>query len=196
MRYALAVAVLIVATAVFVTSVSAADRKTTSGIYLTANDYVNGNITSEGDRNSPSHNIKLHDSIFGKPYIEVTHLGENRQYQKNEIWGFRDFDGKSYRFVENNAYEILEAQALYIYKTERLAPGRKGVSEPVYFFSVGAAAAVVPLTVTNLKTAYPENHRFHDYLDMAFRNDSDLTRFDKFHNMYKVNRLLVASSER
>lgn len=193
MRYTPFITALILAMIVFATSLSAADQKTTSGIYMTADDFVHSKLTSEGARDSSSHKIKLHDSFFGKPYIDVTHQGENRRYQKSEIWGFRDFHGKSYRFIGNDAYEIREARTLYIYKTERLAAGRKGATEPVYFFSVGPAGAVLPLTLTNLKMAFPENHRFHDYLDMTFRNDSDLTRFDKVQNMYKVNRLVIAS---
>ena len=102
-------------------------------------------------------------------------------------------DGKSYRFVDNDAYEIREAGKLFIYSVNRLVLGRKGASEPVYYFSVGLAASVVPLTVINLKMAFPENHRFHDYLDLAFRSDWDLTRFDKFHNMYRVNHFLISS---
>ncbi len=47
----------------------AADKKaTTSGIYLTADDSLNGKLTSEGERDSSSHNSNLHDSFFGKPY--------------------------------------------------------------------------------------------------------------------------------
>jgi len=148
---------------------------------------------SGGERDSSSHKIKLHDSFFGKPYIDVVHNGENRRYPKTEIWGYRDFDGKSYRFVGNDASEIREAGKLFIYSFDRLVPGRKGASEPVYYFSVGAAASVVPLTTTDLKMAFPKNHRFHGYLDMAFRSDWELTRFDKFHNMYRVNHLLISS---
>jgi len=193
MRYTLLITALIFAVVVAM-PLGAADKKaTTSGIYLTADDFLNGKLTSEGERDSSSHNINLHDSFFGKPYIDVTHNGENRRYPKSEIWGYRDFDGKFYRFVDNDAYEIREAGKLFIYSVNRLVTGRKGASEPVYYFSVGPAASVVPLTVTNLKMAFPENHRFHDYLDMAFRSDWDLTRFDKFHNMYRVNHFLISS---
>jgi hypothetical protein len=191
MKYTLVITALILATVVFTRPVSAADQKITSGIYLTADDFANGKITSEGFDNSASHKIELHDSIFGKPYIHVTHGTDKQEYPKNEIYGFRLGDGRSFRFVGNGEYEIREAGALYIYRTERLV--RKGATEPAYYFSVDAAGDVLPLTLLNLKNAFPENHRFHDALDETFRSDSDLTWFDDFHKMYKVNRVLVAT---
>jgi len=103
-------------------------------------------------------------------------------------------DTRNYRVVGNGRYQILEAKTLYIYSLDVLV--RKGTSEKTYFFSVGPSGNVLPLTILNLKNAFPDNHTFHDLLDMAFKHDSDLTRYDAFHKMFKVNRLLDASSER
>ena len=58
--------------------------------------WVNGICTSKRKENSNA----IHD---------VVHNGENRRYPKSEVWGYRDVDGKSYRFVDNDAYEIREA---------------------------------------------------------------------------------------
>ena len=103
-------------------------------------------------------------------------------------------DARNYRVVGNARYEILEAKELYIYSTDILV--RKGTSEKAYFFSLGANGEILPLTILNLKKAFPDNHTFHDLLDMAFKHDSDLTRYDDFHKTFKVNRLLTASTER
>src|SRR5499427_9209568 len=103
-------------------------------------------------------------------------------------------DARNHRVVGNDRYQILEAKALYIYSLDVLV--RKGTSEKTYFFSVGPNGDVLPLTILNLKKAFPDNHTFHDLLDMSFKHDSDLTRYDEFHNMFKVNRLLAASNER
>lgn len=195
MRYVFATAALILAMVVVAIPVSAADSKTTSGIYLTAEDFINGTLTAEGDVKSPTHKIELHD-FWGKPYIHVTHGNERREYRKSEIYGVRLSNGKSYRFVGNKEYEIREAGKLFIYSAGRAVPNSKGIRTATaleYIFSVGAAGPVLPMTRANLKAAIPENHRFHDSLDMTFRNDNDLVAFDKFHNMYKVNRLLIAS---
>jgi hypothetical protein len=91
-------------------------------------------------------------------------------------------------------YQIVEARTLYIYTLDTIV--RKGALEKTYFFSVGAKGDVLPLTILNLKNAFPDNHAFHDFLDMSFKHDSDLTKFDEFHKMFKVNRLLDATLER
>src|SRR5262245_284748 len=103
-------------------------------------------------------------------------------------------DARNYRVVGTDRYQILEAKALYIYSLDVLV--RKGASEKTYFFSVGPNGDVVPLTILNLKKAFPENHAFHDLLDMSFKHDSDLTKYDEFHKMFKINRLLDASTNR
>ena len=103
-------------------------------------------------------------------------------------------DARNYRVVGNDKYQIVEAKALYIYTLDVIV--RKGASEKTYFCSVGPNGDVVPLTILNLKKAFPDNHTFHDLLDMSFKHDSDLTRYDGFHKMFKVNRLLAASNER
>jgi hypothetical protein len=100
-------------------------------------------------------------------------------------------DGRSYRTVGNKQYQILDTNPLYIYSLNAIV--RKGAAETRYFFSVGPTGDILPLTLLNLKNAFPENHKFHDSLDMMFRSDSGLNRFDKFHNMFTVNRLLIAS---
>jgi hypothetical protein len=102
-------------------------------------------------------------------------------------------DARNYRVVEGRQYQILEAKQLYIYSLDVLV--RKGAMERSYFFSVGPTGDIKPLTIANLKNAYPNNHRFHDNLDMAFKNDAALTRFDEFHKMFKVNRLFEASEQ-
>jgi hypothetical protein len=103
-------------------------------------------------------------------------------------------DGRNYRVVDERRYEIVEAKALYIYTGDVLV--RKGTLEKAYFFSVGPNGDILPLTILNLKKAFPDNHSFHDLVDMAFKHDSDLTRYDDFHKTFKVNRLLAASWER
>src|SRR5215475_2920905 len=103
-------------------------------------------------------------------------------------------DARNYRVVGNDRYQIIEAKTVYIYSFDLLV--RKAASEKTYFFSVGPNGDVLPLTILNLKKAFPNNHVFHDLLDMSFKHDSDLTKYDDFHKMFKVNRLLAASSER
>jgi hypothetical protein len=110
------------------------------------------------------------------------------------IWApMASADGRSFRTVGSQRYEILEARDLVIYSSDAIV--RKGTLEKAYFFSVGLKGEILPLTILNLKNAFPDNHAFHDSLDMMFKNDWQVTKYDDFHNMYKVNRLLAASKE-
>jgi len=105
----------------------------------------------------------------------------------------RAADERNYRLVGNERYQILESKDLYIYSTDVVV--RKGASEKAFFFSVGSTGEILPLTIVNLKKAFPDNHRFHDGLDATFKDNSQLTKYDDFHKMFKVNRLLVASEQ-
>ena len=183
---------------VLASSGGTAAAKSAAGIYFTAGDYKNKHLASESACGSPGHHVELHD-VLHKPFIEVTHLGETRRYEKSRIYGFRSCSGRDYRFVGNEEYEIIESEEISIYAHEVPARNPKDTSRGLptsrlYLFSVGAGGPVLPLTIQNLKQAFPNNHVFHDAVDMTFHTDDDLTQYDAFHRMFKVNRLLVASS--
>lgn len=175
-------------------SVTVSDAR---GIYMTASDYGAGRLVGEGDCGSTGHKAELHD-VLHKPFIDVTHEGKTRRYEKSQIYGFRSCAGRDYRFVDNDEYEILESQGLAIYVHEVPARNPKDTSRGlatsrVYFFSVGAAGPVLPLTISSVKLALPNAHAFHDALDVTFHTDDELTRYDTFHHMFKINEVLAAS---
>lgn len=183
---------------VLASGVGTAAAKSATGVYLTADDYKNGHLTSESACGSPGHQVALHD-ILHKSFIEVTHQGETRRHDKSRIYGFRSCGGRDYRFVGNEEYEIQESREISIYVHEVPARNPKDTSRGLptsrlYFFSIGAGGPVLPLTIQNVKQAFPNNHAFHDAVDMAFHTDDDLTQYDAFHRMFKVNRLLIGAS--
>lgn len=166
-----------------------------SGVYLTASDYEAGKLAYEGDCGSKVHKLEIHD-ISNKPYIDVTHDSEKHRYSKSELFGFRACDGRDYRFGSKLEYQILEAKELYIYLHDvSVSQGRTYRTVHEYYFSVGANGPIEALTLENLKHAFPDNHRFHDWLDATFGSGQSLAEYDDFHKMFKVNRLLIASRE-
>lgn len=166
-----------------------------SGVYLTASDYEFGKLAYEGDCGSKVHKLEIHD-ISNKPYIDVTHDSEKHRYSKSELFGFRACDGRDYRFSPKLEYQILEAKELYIYLHDvSVSQGRTYRTVHEYYFSVGANGPIEALTLENLKHAFPDNHRFHDWLDATFGSGQNLAEYDEFHKMFKVNRLLIASRE-
>ena len=179
-------------------SIGASDQAANSkisGVYLTAADYEATQLSFQGVCRSGAHKLALHD-VLNKPYIDVTHDHEKRRYPKSDFFGFRACDGRDYRFGGNLEYQILEAKALYIYARETSeARGKTFNTRRDYYFSVGPEGKIMVLTLDNLKQALPDNHRFHDSLDMTFGAGQSLPEYDEFHKMFKVNRLLIASRE-
>ena len=179
-------------------SIGASDQAANSkisGVYLTAADYEATQLSFQGVCGSAAHKLELHD-VLNKPYVDVTHDHEKRRYPKTDLFGFRACDGRDYRFGGNLEYQILEAKALYIYARETSeARGKTFNTRRDYYFSVGPEGKIMALTLDNLKRAFPDNHRFHDSLDMMFTAGQDLAAYDEFHRMFKVNRLLIASRE-
>ncbi len=166
-----------------------------SGIYLSANDYQNKKLSLEINCDSSKHKIKLHD-FFSKPYIDVIHEGKKYHYMKDSIFGYRDCDGNDFRFDNKREYQIMESDSITIYRIQVAQGGKEAirlVSE--YYFSTKLNAEILSLTMNNLKTAYPVNHKFHDLLDMQFNDGSALYKYDSFHKTYKMVRLLKLSCE-
>jgi hypothetical protein len=167
----------------------------TSGVYLTAADYTASQVSYQGVCGSGAHKLELHN-VLNKPYIDVTHDHEKRRYPKSDLFGFRACDGRDYRFAGNFEYQILEAKELYIYTRDVwISRGKTSYTSHEYYFSLGPEGDILALTLNNLKQAVPENHRFHDSLDMMFGAGQELAQYDEFHKMFKVNRLLIASHE-
>lgn len=83
-----------------------------------------------------------------------------------------------------------------IYKFENNSKPPKGTDKytPKYFFTIASSHVLQPLTKENLKKAFLENHPFHDALDATFNSDENLSQYDAFHKMYKINRILKEHS--
>ena len=160
-----------------------------SGIYLNWKDYRNKKLTFEINCLTSKHKINTHE-FLSKPYIDVTHQGIKHRFKKDFIFGYRDCDGKDFRFFDNKECRILENDSITIYVIQVPKTKGKGFKlVPEYYFSSKIGDVILPLNILNLKNAYPVNHKFHDMLDIQ----SDLSEYDSFHKMYKINHLLRMS---
>ena len=98
------------------------------------------------------------------------------------------------RIVNGETYRVLRSETLVLYARERqVIEGKRFTTVVDRFFSTTPTAPVQPLTLETLKNAYPDNHKFHDMLTLAFRSDAELARYDDHHNEYLVTRLLRQS---
>jgi len=165
---------------------------TGSGVYRTAADYKSGKLALQVDCKTEKHRIRLHD-FLGTTSIDVIHNGEKNTFQKDSIYGIRDCDGKDFRFVSREEYQILESKSIVLY--EKLVAATSTTGKGIHtvkmmYFSLQPDSGLLPLTNANLKKALPDNHKFHDLLDTNFRTDAEVAAYDPTHKLYKVNHLL------
>lgn len=174
-----------------VSAISAFSQSMTSGVYMTYQDYVNGEMEYAINCSEESHKIRTHGTWSGDKFI-VIHRGEKFSHDRSEIFGYRDCDGKDWRVYGVYNYLIEEAKAIIIYKRydEESDDPDDGPIPPTYYFSVNNGA-MKELNLINLKKAFPEEHDFHDKLDETFSGGRGTASYDNYHKMYKVNRVLA-----
>lgn len=187
--------ILLVLTVIFSVSTGCAVQrnmpKPQSGIYITAPDYLAGNL-SLSNPCGKSHKIKLSD-FRGSQYITVMHDGQRYRFNKDSIYAYQDCKGKVFRFFSDysNEYEILEKKTVTVYSNivnEGTGKGTHSVTR--YYFSVLPDSAIKPLTLENVKNAFPDKHALHNELDKFFRTDAELCQYDARHKAFRINHIL------
>ena len=160
-----------------------------SGVYLTLDDFENGKLSYSSSSASVSNKIHFNE-FFEKPFITVKHDGEKTQLFKDEVFAYQN-KGVILRTSNFVTYTFVEKGTVWIfYKDITTSQGKERRKERKYFYSISGAAAVLPLTINNLKKSFPDKHLFYDFLDAKFRNDAELSQYDSFEKKFKVNHLL------
>ena len=164
-------------------------QSVTCGVYMTFEDYLNGEMEYAINCSEESHRIRPHGTWKGDKFI-VVHRGEKFTHDRSEIFGYKGCDGKDWRVYGKDDYQVAESRSIIIYiKYEEEIDFDAGPIPPTYHFSVNNGN-ILRLTKMNLKKAFPDDHDLHDKLDETFIGE-DLTSYDKYHKMYKVNRVLT-----
>ncbi|WP_207513544.1 hypothetical protein [Longitalea luteola] len=160
-----------------------------SGVYRTLDDFENNKLTYATNDESNNNKIRFNEFIT-KPFLIVKQNGEKIHVFKDEIYAYKN-KGNIVRTWNFTQYNFLEKGPVWIYYKDVYTSQPKGTQRVrKYFYSTHGKGEILPLTVNNLKRSFPDNDLFHIYLDMQFRNDSELAHYDNFANKYKVNHLL------
>lgn len=176
---------------------TAFSQKDSSGIYMTANDFKNKNLSFAVNSKTEKHKINA-DIFLNDEDIKVKHHDTTYTFKKSEVYGYKTLAGKTIRLYDNKELEVLnpdEQILIYKYTITTQQPKATPVVMVRYFFTRDAANPPVELTKDNLKKASPENHKFHDALDENFKTDEELISYDKFHHAYKLNWLLQETTK-
>lgn len=164
-----------------------------SGLYLSVGDYNIQKLSYEIDCSKESHKIKV-DKLFGQSKLDIIHDGKKYSYEKKDVFGFRDCKNTDFRFFNNNEYQIVDSEFFYLYSYHiYVSNGKTLVRKPAYFISREAGSNIEPLTLENLKNFFPDNHKYHDMLDAAFKTNNDLNIYDSYHKMYSIKHLYKQS---
>jgi hypothetical protein len=165
-----------------------------SGVYLSFADFKLHKLHLEVDYTKEKHKIKVHDFI-NKSDIDVVHQNKKYKFVKKEIYGIRDCKGIDYRFYNDQEYQVIATDTIYIYSkevAETTSSYRNYQTHYItkYYFSKTGDSEILPLTNINIKKTFPDNHKMHDALDMMFASENELTAYDDFHKTYKIIRFL------
>jgi hypothetical protein len=157
------------------------------GVYVTANDYLLKKLKYAVSCRSKNHGVRL-NKFFGQSFVTVLENSKKRHVEKSALFGFRNCESKDYRFFNNHEYAILgSSKELSLYSREMLQPkGRIMVMETFYYFSNGINDVILPLTINELRFAFPDNWRFHDLVEKQFSKEKSLTHYDTARKEYQL----------
>ena len=177
----------------FLSTALAGFAKGRTGLYMSAEDYKKDKLTYESDCHNKAVKIRLHDMLGSSPKLTVIQDGKKTEHQKSEVFGFRDCDGKVYRFYNNSKYQVIDSGNVFIYRHEENVSAGKGFKvEKVYYFSTSADGNIMPLTMASLQNAYAGNDKFITMMS-DLQNNSGLFAYDHVHRRYMINTIYQES---
>lgn len=185
---------IIAVTVLILKSTLVFSQNDSSGIYFTDNDYIKHKLSFAINCKTEKHKIKS-DMIFRSKEISIKHDDSTYTYPKDSIYGIKYCDGSIIRIYNNSEYPLINPnEAILIYKVVSGSNGKGGSTlKTTFYFSKDAQGQILELTIYNMKAAFPDNHKFHDLIDLAFHSNEELTLYDNFHKLMKINRILQNS---
>jgi hypothetical protein len=166
-----------------------------TGIYSSYADFASGRLTWAAGCNNGKDKLHI-NSFLGSPKGYVLLNGEKHVFYKNQVYGYHDCTNHDFRFYNNDIYQLVDTAGFYIYyryQTETGPSGKGNIKADRYYFSVKGDAAIEPLTITNLKKAYPGNLRFYNEIDVLAQSGGGLMAYDHQAKMYKIKCLFSQS---
>ncbi len=188
---------LITTFSVMLVALNGISQNPKSGIYKTYADYNNNKLAYEIDCKTEKHVIRLNE-FLNESWITVKHKGEKIKLQKDSIYAVLTCDEPLIRFQNKEHFHLTEKGAIWIFYKEINTSEGKGIKtvqlEKEYYFSVKGDSKIISLTISNIKYAFPNNHKLHDMLDAEIKSEKDISTYDAFHKMFKINHIITSSN--
>lgn len=158
------------------------------GIYETSDDFKKERLSFDNACRIKTIKIRLNDFFIGS-YITIKQVCCSSRLQKKSIFGYRNCQDQIFRF--NGKQELLllnPGDKVLIYKRiGGMQSSGSRINVTNYYFSVGVEGLLQKLTIRNIKTAFADNKYFQQLVDENFKYNTDLARFDDWHNMYQLS---------
>ncbi len=126
---------------------------------------------------------------FSSHRLTALKSGEKYIPDNRKIYGYQGIDNRNYRLNNKDAYQILDTEGFFLYYRyvyEAYTKGKGEVKMDKYYFSQDGGSDIQLLTIENLKSAFPDNHRFHYAIDALFKTDRELMAYDSFGKCFKI----------
>ncbi len=157
------------------------------GIFKTAQDFRSSTYFIKAS--SPNDFKVYPHRIFNSSKIKVKNGDSTYALLKADIYGYQD-NKHSYRFYLGEQYTILNpTESILIYSKTIFAGPKGNIPTEVYFFSKAESSKILPLTIQNLKSEFQSQGDFYDLIDLHFKDDVDLLKYDSLRKMYFLNYL-------
>lgn len=164
-------------------------------LYKTEAEFSNESPSFDFDCKSKN-KILLND-FFMKSYVTVKNGDSTYKFPKRDLYGFQTCNGQMFRFLDKKELLLLNTnEEILIYRHQVTKPpsGRTNVTN--YYFSVGKEGKVMKLTFKNLKAVFAGNTGFLNLVEIKFKYNTDLAKYDEEFRKYSINVLLQKSKEK
>lgn len=174
-------------------SLKAIAQRDSSGVYMSADDFIKHKLTYAINCNTEKHKIKAHD-FFQQPCFVIIHRDTTTTLNKKDVFGVRLCDNRTIRFYDNREFPIINPdERILIYKILTVNSPKTYPKPNEYFFSKDAYSSPQPLTIEKLRAAFPENKNFCRLLEENFTSDDELLKYSGHFKMYLINVLFKKS---
>lgn len=164
------------------------------GLYQSTDDFTNNMLSFTKKRSGYA---KITSGLqSNKSFIKVKYNDSIYIFKKENLFGYMDKEGLCYRLYQNTAFNILNPnEKILVYKKEfNVGTPKYPNIFTGYYFSKTPGSEIQELTLNNLLSAFTSDSSFTNLIELHFKSDKELTEFDNYHGIYKLNRLLEIST--
>ena len=140
--------------------------------------------------------LHVHDFFWNESKIYVRQHGSSSYIAKKDLFGYRDNQGRTFRFFENEEYEIVDTEGFYLYRKMQLVPqGKSYRKEATFFFSTKADSQIWKMNWSNLSKIFSDKPEFLELVRVYSAKDN-CSKHSIEIDPTLVNKLFIQSTKK